>query len=348
MKRSAVHVGRRATRAAYTLVEILAVVVIIGLLVAASVPAFNAMAKSSNAALADTQLRLAVGAARDAAIQSLDGRDAAAVFFFDPQGRISIEVHRDVGTIVDSSGKARSVFARDPTFETVQLPRRQHVVGLAPPASILSSNDTDPYTWYSANRYPTDETAWVFPETGFYDPEAADEGPYRSTFMVRFEAVTGSISTESGEALIFAPSPEVTFRQAAPFNVVSRRPDRNPDHVRLVRTIASDTTITAGVRERLIGDRATDTVLARPVRTLALYHVSDMVKAMRAAGATNLRSVDSVTGCLYTGWPRTDAPRPDFGWSAELAGAISTEDAAELYFVDRYTGSLSRLARTNE
>lgn len=343
-----IHTGRGQARGAYTLVEVLAVVVIIGLLVAASVPAFNSMAKSSNAALADAQLRLAVGAARDAAIQSLDGRDAAAVFFFDPNGRISIEVHRDVGTVVDQFGRSRAIFARDPAFETVQLPRRQHVVGLAPPASIVSSSDGDPYTWYSANRYPTDETAWVFPETGFYDPEAADEGPYRSSFMVRFEAVSGAISTESGEALVFAPSAEITFRQGAPFNVASRRPDRNPDHLRLVRTMASDTTITAPVRERLIGDLATDTVLVRPVRTLAMYHVSDMVKAMRTAGATGLRGADTVTGCLYTGWQRTDAPRPDFAWAAELADAISEEDAAELYFVDRYTGSLSRLARAND
>ncbi|MCC6284305.1 MAG: type II secretion system protein [Phycisphaerales bacterium] len=348
MTRRTVTSGIGPRRSAYTLVEVLAVVVIIGLLVAASVPAFNAMAKSSNAALADTQLRLAVSAARDAAIQSLDGRDAAAVFFYDPNGRISVEVHRDVGTVTDSFGRSRSIFARDPAFETVQLPRRQHVVGLAPPASIVSSSDSDPYTWYSAGRYPTDETSWVFPETGFYDPETADEGPYRSTFMVRFEAVTGAISTESGEALVYAPSPEIDFRQGAPFNVASRRPDRNPDHLRLVRTMASDVTMTAAVRERLIGDLATDTVLARPVRTIALYHVSDMVKAIRASGATVLRGVDTVTGCLYTGWRRNDTPRPDFAWASELANAISEEDAAELYFVDRYTGSLSHLARTND
>ncbi len=138
------------------------------------------------------------------------------------------------------------------------------------------------------------------------------------------------------------------FRQGAPFNVASRRPDRNPDHLRLVRTMASDVTMTAAVRERLIGDLATDTVLARPVRTIALYHVSDMVKAIRASGATVLRGVDTVTGCLYTGWRRNDTPRPDFAWASELANAISEEDAAELYFVDRYTGSLSHLARTND
>ena len=70
--------------AAFTLVELLVVIAIFVLLLAIAVPAFSSMLYSSEQSLADNHLRMGLGAARDAAIRSPQGTDAAAVFFYDP------------------------------------------------------------------------------------------------------------------------------------------------------------------------------------------------------------------------------------------------------------------------
>ena len=73
---------RRTVRAAlpsgFTLTELMVVISIVVLLMAIALPAFTGMVRDSEKSLADNQLRVAVGAGRDAAIRSSSG-DGAAV-----------------------------------------------------------------------------------------------------------------------------------------------------------------------------------------------------------------------------------------------------------------------------
>lgn len=333
----------------YTLIELLAVTIIIVLVVGAAVPAFTALSRSSNASLADSVLRIAVGGARDAAIQSVDGGDAAAVFFYEPGGKVTIGVYRQAGIFTDAQGRTRPVFAPDPTFEPLRLPKNFHVCGLAPAGSITSV-DTIPYSWYSTERYANNTVNWVFPETEFFDDTEPEDGYVRQTFMIRFQAGTGELSLETGDALIYAPSDELDYRNDPPFNTdlnndsfPDLRPDRSTDWRRLCRLILMAPNLTVDEQEQLIGDISSDTVLARPVREIALYDVRRLSSQVRSAGVSGFKGINNATGCLYSMESGTKHPVLDKVVSAKASEKLPL--VADIFVVDRYSGALNRLLR---
>ncbi len=336
------------TRTGFTLVELLGVITIIVILVGLSVPAFNGMLRSSRASLADGTLRSALVQARDAAMRSIDGSDAACVFFFEPGGRAFMVVCREVGSIrgVDLDGLVeRDVFVPDPAYEVQELPPGWFVHGLARANTIRGADDRQVGAWYATTRYAGDEVNWVFPETGFFHPGEADEGPKRQSFVVRFEGRSGELAiADDREVLIYAPSLELD-RSRSPFNVAggAYRPDRKSDHLRLVRQLLHAPQVSPEDLERLVGDRATDTVLARPVRELALYEIRDLVRELRAERVAAFTGIDKRTGCLYR-MGEVDDPTPTI--DPELVSEVNRllPRVAEIFSIDRYTGAGRRLA----
>src|SRR6056297_2853959 len=91
----------RADRA-FTIVELLVVIVIAVLLLTIAVPAFQATIYSSNRSLAVNALEASSIMARDAALNT--GKDGAIVFVYDPEvGRINIIPAIKVGTIREAT-----------------------------------------------------------------------------------------------------------------------------------------------------------------------------------------------------------------------------------------------------
>lgn len=209
---SAKPVRHPARAVAFTLVELLVIVAIIGVLLASGVPAIRNMIYTSSGSLAESQLHFGLGAARDLAIRSAGG-DTAAVFTFEPGNRLSIIPMVYVGQILDTRdpdqplGAAaptcyRDVFAPSALAEPVQLPAGWMVRGFAAPGTVFADGmnaESPPVMvksngWYyeqpataKGNRrlnLGTDQIAnglanrgnWVFPETGFYDPSVTERG----------------------------------------------------------------------------------------------------------------------------------------------------------------------------
>jgi len=242
----------RLARAGFTLVEMFVVIGIILLIVALAVPGVNAMVYSSNRALAENNLRVAMGLARDAAIASSRSGDGAAVFLFDPDGQIRIVPAEVVGQITDdvtgvpagsSTGGGfgapsalltrptvvRDVLAPIALGQSISLPRNWMVRGYAPPSSMITTEakapgPDDQTQWYASENYggsnelaiAKSEGNWVFPESGFFDIDepVATMTPQgrRSSFMVRFSARTGAVSRVDREAIFIDPRPSIEER----------------------------------------------------------------------------------------------------------------------------------------
>lgn len=339
---------------AFTLIELLGVMTIIVILVGIAVPAFNGMLASSRASLADGSLRSALVQARDAALQSEAGGDAAAVFFFEPGGEVSIVVCTEVGELagVDANGRrvTRDVFVADPTYEVQSLPPYWHVNGLARANQIEAPDDRRLGGWYATSRYAGDEVNWVFPETGFFlhDDDEYEQGPKRQTFIVRFKARTGELDLSEREALVYAP--EVTLeRSDDPFNIARFRPDRQSDHRRMIRQLLNapdGSGFNADDRQALIGDISTDSILARPVRQIALYDLRALARELRAEGVGAFTGIDRQTRSLYRSPAQGAEPTPDI--DPELVEEVNRllPRVAEIFSIDRYTGAARRLPTT--
>ena len=242
----------RAT-AAFTVTELLVVITLIVILVLIAVPSFQSMIYSSEEGMAETLVRNSVRAARDAALRSNGGADGAAVFFFEPGGRMTILPCVKVGEITDwatqaaaTSGSAtdlvrREIFAAAPGFSPVLLPRSWMVRGYVSANSFTNS-------WYIPGNTPgyTTNTGvpsvgrrnWVFPETGFFDVGVPDDGYHRSTFMVRFQAGTGALVGANTEpVLVLSPRNSVQGRGGAPYNLnPSANREGMEDPIKYVRT----------------------------------------------------------------------------------------------------------------
>jgi len=345
-----------STSGGFTLTEVLAVTIIVVILIGISVPSFNSMLESANQTRASTLLRLGASAAQDAAIRADDARDTAAFFLFEPGGRITIVVGKEVGEyrppsgVDGGDGEPRSIFVADPTLESIEMPARMLVRGLAPANSIEQGIDGDVtgYAWYADSRYEHDQLNWVLPETGLLDPESLDddEGYKRQSFMLRFEGGTGRAATDvKRQALLFDPRPEVEFRTRSPWTNGADpyvRPDLNPNHRMLVRKALGDPNLDADDRELLIGDRSPDTVLARQVSMVALYDARELASAVGSADSppADFGGVDARTGSLYDGF---DLTVPAIDRSVSDAVNARIRSVAELFTLERYSGRLARV-----
>ncbi len=357
MTRATLHPRRRA----YTLAELLVVISIFVLVLAIAVPAFSSLIYSTERSQAENQIGIALGSARAAAMSSEGLGDCAAVFFYDPETqRTRIGVYSVAGQLNDvdpnDSTKtiARDVFVPMPAYQPLQMPRNWMVRAYAPPGSIDTGSAGALNGWYEeVNGRAYDETTgnWVFPETGFYDPDRADSGDNRQTFMVRFEAGTGILSTSNrGLALVVDPSESKEFRTGT-FGKAPYRLDTPEDlAARVRRMLSPGANLTARERQQLLGDEATDTVLARPVAELAFYD------ERRLASAVGARSINGATGSLYgsAADPRSIPDRPSIDSSlvkntgAALAAEIgdwiqgtgdsSVASDARIFTIDRFLG----------
>ena len=216
------------SRRAFTVVELLVVVVIGVLLLTIAVPAFQATIYSSNRSLAVNALEASSIMARDAAIST--GKDGAVVFVYDPEvQRISIIPAIKAGTIREASvarngpgggtsggnglGSVgfgdqpyvdRDVFVPAPVGQVLTLPSFWMVRGYAAPGSLLDFDSVggSAATWYNSQNYggtsandpAKDESHWVFPETGFFPRDAQVNG---GSLDGGFDAINRQIETAS-------------------------------------------------------------------------------------------------------------------------------------------------------
>lgn len=301
---------RRRHGRAFTLTELLVVISLFAILLAVAVPSFSALIHSSEESLADAQLRTGLAAGRDAAVRS-DSGDGAAVFFFDPGGRIRIVPCVQVGTINDidgptSNATTREVFVPLPVVQPIELPKGWMVRGLVPPGRLQSgttgSVDDPRLGWYEPSagkrlfENPATKSNWVFPETGFYNAkvgEVSNAPSFRQTFMVRYTRGSGAISTtDQKPVLVLDPVPIVDFRKQTPWKEysVEKAADLGSYAKRL---LSPRPNFTSDDQRKLLGDRATDTVLAGPVSAVALYQESKLAQAVGARG------VNKATGSIY-------------------------------------------------
>ncbi|MEZ6318809.1 MAG: prepilin-type N-terminal cleavage/methylation domain-containing protein [Phycisphaerales bacterium] len=235
------------SRRGFTLIELMVVVGIIVLIVAAAVPAFTAMTYSTERSLAENSLRRSMTVARDLALRSERGGDGAIVFTFDPGGRLSIVPAEQIGSFGDYGGSnasgtfgvfqegvpppqiTRDVFVPSGVAEPLRMPSFWTVRGYAPPGSLLGALDdgTEVAEWYNWSAYgglstgaaAKQEGNWVFPETGLYDTKRAETttNGFRTTgrqsFMIRFDAITGAISASSRTGVFIDPRPSTEDRR---------------------------------------------------------------------------------------------------------------------------------------
>jgi prepilin-type N-terminal cleavage/methylation domain-containing protein len=304
---------RNATcRRGFTMLEILVVAALFVLVLAIGVPAFSGMLRSTEQSMAENAMRIGIASARDAAVRSPRGEDAAAVFFYEPGVGYTIVSYQYAGVLFDAtstvgSSVPREVFVPVPGYEPVHLPGGWMIRGFAPPFSIgdgwYSNNnaqpiDPNPYNSLQVQRRGN----WVFPETGFYNVTLANEGRKRRTFMLRFEGGTGSFKVaDPREVLLLAPSPSQSFRNQGVWR--DHRADRVLDGRRFVRRVLALPPGSVGDMQQLLGDGATDTVLAKPVALLALYEERSLIGGLGAAGlpaaqATRVR-LNRDTGSMY-------------------------------------------------
>ncbi len=358
----------RLSRRAYTLAELLVVISIFVLVLAIAVPSFSSLLYSTERSQAENQIGVALGAARSAASSSEGLGDSAAVFFYDPgTGRTRIGIFIQVGQMQDVDPNdttrtiARDVFVPLPAFQAIQMPRYWMVRGYAPPGSIDAGTANAMNGWYeqiAGRAYDKTTGNWVFPETGFYDEDKSGSGASRQTFMVRFDAGTGALSTSKRQpALVVDVSPSRVFRTGSPYGVQAFRLDTPEDLAGQVRRLLASrtdfgTTLKGQqlTRQKLLGDESTDTVLARPVAELAFYD------ERRLASAVGARGLNAVTGCLYgdPANPRSIPIKPTIDTSlvktndVELSRTINewlqgtgnstVLSDAKIFTIDRYLG----------
>lgn len=352
---------RAAARRALTLAELLVVVAILVIVVLIAIPAFSAMLYSSEATLSESLLASGVKSARDAAIRGTANQDAAAVFVFEPNGRITIVPCIKVGEVWDEDLSPnnddpilRDLFVPVGLISPAQLPRGWTVRGYAPPFMLQNGWYRDASGPAGGAHYPLNTGNWVFPETGFYFDRTANpppnigniDGRNRQTFMIRFEAGTGRVVTSQRHAaLVFDPHPSSQGRTALPWRLsdgtTAYPPPADPRQFVqrfLIDQGLSDDPGNLNYRYRVFGYGSADTVLARPVSALALTDERRL-----AAGMSPPVRPHPDTGAVYRPFDPNDN-RPRF------VGNIDGEDIrdwiegdgseARIYTLDRVTGEL--------
>ncbi|RNC81719.1 MAG: prepilin-type N-terminal cleavage/methylation domain-containing protein [Phycisphaera sp.] len=292
------------SRRAYTLVELLVVIVIGAILVGIAVPSFQALLASSRESLAQNGLQQAIYSARDMATRNLGGGDAAAVFFYDRNRGLTVGVYEQIGSVSDDSSNddsdtaQRDVFVPIAGMEAVGLPPGYMIRGFVLGTQLRDEDWYEELTEYdpsSGTLQPGGPSergpgAWVFPETDFYDQTAQDDGADRQTFMIRFEAGTGALSRESATALVLDPRLSGENRAlVGSIEPINQAEDLKSWAVRAVNTQS----VSPDERSELIGNESSDTVLARPVTDIALY------RERRMAQMLGLRGLNRQTDTIY-------------------------------------------------
>ncbi|MDX9911132.1 MAG: prepilin-type N-terminal cleavage/methylation domain-containing protein [Phycisphaerales bacterium] len=295
MKQRAFHAYCRA----FTLIELLVVMALLVLLIAIGVPAFGSILNNNNRTRAQNDVRFAINAARDIALQQPAGQDAAAMFTFEPGGATRIVAYTQAGSTYDIPGSGfshngapggglvrRDVFAPSPLAEPATLPLGWNVRALVTPGRLGRLD------WYDrANRnYETNAANWVFPETGWYNSTQLTDGDDRQSFMVRFAGGTGQLRTSGGPALMVDPRPVSSARRrvTAPWQNIDQAEDLGV----WTRSILSDPGLSDGLRRNLIGNVSGDTILAAPITDFGVYQEE------RLAGKLGVR-LDRDTRSLY-------------------------------------------------
>lgn len=391
---------RRTTgqRRGFTLVEIVVVTTIVVILIAAAVPAFSGMLASQERAAAESRLQGALAAARETAVRSGAGEDAAAVFIFEPAGgggqnpggRLTIVTAVKVGLLADRDwtvspnavpNAVREVFVPVDASKPVELPRGWMVRGYAG-ENLIDGEWYEPTS--GETRYALGEPAWVFPETGFYsrnvqNPAGTDTGFSRQTFMVRFQGGSGNIVTgERFPAVVVLPRPSDSGRRGVGTLHNRYRLDEAANLRNAVAGIlarpwllssdpaAENAVDTANRRISLLGDRSSDTVLARSLTELALYDEQALAQGL---GVNLDRVSDTIYAIDETAWL---AQAPATGGNADIrpqyvgqlrgdprttrrinrwierwqdldnasSQATTTDRPVELFTIDRFLGAL--------
>jgi type II secretory pathway pseudopilin PulG len=286
-------VGR--TRAqAFTIAEMLAVVVIFVILVVIAVPSFQGMLRSNEEAQAENVLRQAIRAGRDVAVRSAAGADSGLVFTFGAEGRVAMVPCVRVGVLNDATGSnsiEREVFVPAAGATIFQLPKGWMVRAFASRTLRTQADIRNDDGWYNtqgfggqyASRLDDNANArgnWVAPETAYVNVDTADHGPARSSFMVRFEGRTGLVrTTPSRGALVLSPVMSIAALTGAGFGADAAQAlsDLSAlDPARYAQTVLSGSvpgagSFTAEQRRSLLGRLSTDMLLVKPVIQLALY-----------------------------------------------------------------------------
>lgn len=329
---------RTRARRALTLTELLVVILIIAALLAVVVPSFSSMLYSSEAAMAESQLQGAMRAGRDAALRAPGRDDTAVVFAYQPApggGRVvmipCVHVTIDFHDLPGPAGPPtpRDVFVPSASIESIQLPRHWMVRGYAPANSIGTDG-----IWYEGNRYGQRAAMgagdWVFPETGLYLPTGPNEGRFRQTFMVRFAAGAGVISTSTGKpAMVLLPDQKDPpgFAAIGGAEVAELRALRLSNPRRYVERIVSSITLSFAAKRALLNVDSPDMVTVMPVSALALYDETRMASALRAR-------LDPTTGCLYKAHGANSDPT--FVPVAGAGGAMTDDDAQTGAIMDQW------------
>jgi prepilin-type N-terminal cleavage/methylation domain-containing protein len=349
---------RRRRSIAFTLLELLIVVAIIAVMAAAGVPAIRNIIYSSTSSLAESQLRLALNAARDLAIRNPTG-DTAAVFTYESGGRLTIIPAIHVGTLLDGQDPGlpyttttsnpkvyRDVFVPTPMVDPVQLPQGWMVRGFAPPGSIYNNSPAvpdingDPVVqngWYYENftapvvgnrniNLDSDPLingqsrgTWVFPENAFFDETKREQGDYRQTFMVRFQRGTGRVLGST-----FIPSVLLLPRSRIDSNtyptaLADVTPPIGPNDWRRVDRIED---LVGWARSVLALNPAQAAALigARSTDSVTVNSVGilGLYEETRMAAALGASGVNRITGTIYG---TTPTERPNVGSANEAPKA---------------------------
>lgn len=348
-------------QSAFTLTELIVVMTIVLIMLAVSIPTFRSTIASSESSNAETKLRLALLAGRDAALHSDRGADTAVVFLYQPGGRCSALICEYAGTITDSSEPSgpvdRDVFVPLSTFEAVQMPAGYVVRGFVPAGARDNSS-----AWYDGNeRYSTNERAWVFPETEFYDALQRDDGADRQSFMVRFVGAVGAVAMgDTREALVVDPRPTAAGRTSGAWSFYRLDIGDPGDTVRqaIARLSNQNTPSGPDPLTQLFGDQSGDTILCRTVGQVVLYKEAELAAAIG-------QKPDPDTGCLYQQKPdpkyiaklNTNGQRDLRRWlegDTNRDGVWLDDDAtnpdqpvARVYSFQRYSGALQQVPLLN-
>lgn len=405
---------------AFTVVELLVVIVIGVILLTIAVPAFQSAIDSSNRSLAVNALSASSVMARDAAIST--GKDGAVVFVYDPSvQRMNIIPAIKVGTIRETTTAAsgpsggggpgstglgdlpyfdRDVFVPAPVGQVLSMPAFWMVRGYAPPGALIDidSGGGEAATWYNSQMYggtnvnssAKEDPHWVFPETGFFPQDQQVNGgglngdlgqvnralpTSRQSFMIRFDARTGTVSRDTRAALFVDPrnSRERVFGDRPDLREQTLRVDLADDiEVWASRVLNSSDLSGDGIaygrddgtlRQQLIGTVSNDTILVKPVTRVSLYDERQLALGIGARG------LNTVTNTLYLPHDQDDrdvniqldSSLFDTGNQEQLARRIDQwidgdtdfndqidfddDPLSRLYLVQSYTGELKEVLR---